>query len=171
MGEETNKPTVEQPTNPKKIEVTRNDVAVVFVEGRTTKGQQAGKVVFTPEFATAEDFVKWIGLDNIYGKGKRWLRALSIEWAEESQDKDTGEFKDVMFKQLAASFDATGETMSDLREEEEALKDELISYNTEDPAQVAAFMACARKIQTISVAIAKKSRVRKEKTEAVAQPA
>lgn len=166
-----NKPTIEQPKDPIKISVARNDVNVEFVEGRTTKGQQAGKMVFTPEFKSPEDFVKWIGVDNLYSKGKRWLRALSIEWADESLDKDTGTFKEGLFMQLAASFDATGETMADLREEEESLKEELIGYNTEDPAQVAAFMACARKIQTISVAIAKKSRVRKEKTEAAAQPA
>lgn len=171
MAEES-KQEVKQPENPRVLNVPRNEASIEMKEARTTKGKNPGKTIFEPVISDIDSLIQWFGKENVGGILKKHLRKCSGEWVDEATDDETGAFKEPVFIQLATTFDATGETMEDLKDEKSELETELSGYNTDDPAQLAKFVACAKKLQTINVAIGKKSRARKSKpSETVAQPA
>lgn len=163
---------IKQPENPMVFEIERNGVVLKFTEQRTTRGAVRGKTVFDPDDSDKELLLKWGGIDNVAGTFKQKVRGLSIGWFIGSTDEDTGEFNRNEFIELAKSFDASGETIGDLEEQQEEAKanmlkcDNAILGNPAHPSyqeEIAKFMKFGMECNRLQVAINKKSRPRKVK--------
>lgn len=169
MADET-KAEIKQPDEPQIHTVERNGVSIDLQEARTTKGKNPGKTIYEPVVdlnskVTIEvpKFLKWMGVDNLLGMSKKLVRSFTGEWVEEATNDETGVFNTSAFISLATNWDATGETMEDLRDTKAELDAELLTYDTDNDADTIKIMACFKKLQDINRAIAKKSRPRKSK--------
>lgn len=154
---------IEQPTNPIKLDISRNNVSVQFTEQLTTRGQEPGKQVFDPSTADKQKFLDWVGLDNVVGIVRAKVRALTMGWVEASIDEDTKEFLSNVFVTHATQFDASGETIGDLEDQREEAQAELVKLDLSNPDNMSAFVELGKSIQKLTVAIDSKKRPRKAK--------
>lgn len=190
---ETNN-TVKQPENLKVYDIPRNEVNMKLTEGRTTRGQDPGKVIFEPDVSSEARLLIWIGVSpevaealkplvdktttaatNVIGILKSKLRTLTKGWADEAEDEDTGLLIDNKFIKFATDFSASGETKGELEEQYDELRTEFLKFNLNDssPANQMAVISMMKKMQDLTIAIKQKERVRKVKpaTETAAVPA
>lgn len=170
MAEDNGK--VKQPENPEVYTIDRNGESLTFTEARTTKGNQPGKLTFNPDLSDIDRVFKWIGMDNLKGIVQSKFKQMIRNWADEAtpelEDGSDGEFNPVKFKELAATFDSTGETLGDLVEERDELHQALLALDLDDAKNELEALKISRKLQQLTVAIGKKKRTRKPKTETAA---
>lgn len=183
----TSKSAIKQPENPKKLNIERNGVTVTFTEARTTRGQNPGKMTFIPDFSNEAAALLWVGVSpevaealkplaenvefksvssNTCGIEKGKVQTLALGWAQESIDPDTGEFVENKFIKFATDFSSSGETIGELEEQFEEVRDEFMKINLADPASQPMVIELGKKMQDLTIAINSKKRTRTPKTEA-----
>lgn len=179
------KPKIEQPKDPIKFELARNDVNAHAEERLTTKGAGAGKRTFDWKFDSDADCIKWAGEANAAGMIRTALRRWSTELINETDDDgnnistcvdpETGEFNVDVFKDQISKFDSTGEALKDLRESLYEANLELKNFNyskyTDQAELLAALMPITKEVQRLTAAVESKSRGPRKSVAATAKVA
>lgn len=163
---------IKQPENPVKVSPKRNDIEIEFTEQRTTRGKNPGKIVFEPSCDQdpiivengkyiLPKFLAWVGMENVSSIVKAKVRGLTLGWADEATDDETGELNTVKFQQFAEEFSARGETIGDLQDQREEIQSELTKLDYGNPDNVQKLLELGRQIQKLTIAINSKKRERK----------
>lgn len=172
----SDKPKIEQPSNPRKYDVERkgqtkvfsggqadDPVSLTFTEARTTKGKNPGLVTFLPDTSDKQKFLDWVGLDNVFGIVKSKVSQLGRGWYKAAVDEESKQFNPLAFVKFAADFSSSGETIGELEDQMEDLREELLKIDMSKVENYPAIAELGKRMQDLTISI--NQRKRKPKAE------
>lgn len=149
--------------------VVRNDIEAEFKSTEVKRGKEAGWKFLELDVNgnnLISTIIPWIGVDAAVQIVKAALRQRAMGWSaeaeEESKDKTTGAVDETkyidVFSEMAKSFSARGEKISELMAQIMELVGEMGELDLSNPDGMTRAQAIATEVKALQIAIASKKR-------------